>query len=133
MSGVAVVHSVLAANGALTAVVAAARIIAGNIPINTALPAIEVRRVSGTPLNFIRNTGHNQAHTERIQVSALASTYPAAEQIMKLVLNACEGQRGSLGGVTCIDVVPDFQGPDLYNEAPEFHSQSRDFMVRWTP
>lgn len=131
MSGTAVIRYLLANAVAVTAVVPAARIRAGELPINTELPGIAVTSISGQPLNFIRNPSR-QTITERVQVNVLAHSYPTVKQVLALVLAACPSQRGTVNGVAVIDIVPDFVGPDLYAESINMHSQSRDFFVRWT-
>lgn len=130
MSGVAVLRHLLANNGAVTAVVPATRIFAGDAAIKTAFPLLIVTQISGVPVNYIHN-GSRIPQIDRVQVSALATSYATVKQLMGLIFAACPSQKGTVNGVTVIDIVPDFQGPDLFNDDPVFYSQAQDFLVRW--
>jgi hypothetical protein len=76
-------------------------------------------------------------HTDRVQASVLfkgvgeGTGYPGLKAMMKLVLAACPGQRGTVNGVVVDSITPGFEGPDLYDDAVGVYSQSRDFLVRW--
>jgi hypothetical protein len=140
MSGVAVIRSKLATNAALIAVVPAARIMAGELPLNTVLPAIQVTQVSSVPRLTLAMTEPNRMHTERVQVTVLVKGpegepagggYPTLRSILALVLAACPNQRGTINGVTVDSILPDIEGPDLADVAAALYSGSRDFFVRW--
>lgn len=132
MSGTAVIRYLLANDAGVTAVVPATRIYGGDTPIEVALPALIVTQISGVPMNLIRNAGHRQAWTDRIQVSALGKTFPAVYQLIGLIRIACRSQKGTVNGVALIDIAPDFVGPDAVDESLTLYSKSIDFMVRWS-
>lgn len=140
MSGVAVIRSLIAANTAVLAVVPASRIIAGDLPLLTVLPAISITQVSSIPLNLLRTNGANKLHTDRVQVSVLfkgpqgtpsGTGYPGVKALLKLVLAACPSQRGTVNTFAVDSIQPDMEGPDLSDEATSLYSGSRDFIVKW--
>ena len=140
MSGVAVVRYLLANAAAITNVVPATRIMAGDLPLNTVMPAIAVTEISSMPLNTIRINESPKLHTERVQVSVMfkgpqgsppGTGLPGVKALLKLVLAACPSQRGTVNGILCDSIVPDVEGPDLADDAAALYSQSRDFVVKY--
>lgn len=140
MSGVAVIRYLLANNAPVVAVVPATRIVAGDLPLNTILPAISITQVSSVPMNLLRINEAAKMHTDRVQVSVLfkgpqgtpsGTGYPGVKALLLLVLAACPSQRGTVNGIAVDSIIPDLAGPDLYDEATALYSGSRDFMVRW--
>ena len=120
--------------------VPAARIVVGELPLNTVLPAIDVSEVDSIPLNFIEPNQTPKMHTDRVQVraqckgpqSATAGTGRAGLQaLLRLILAACPNQRGSINGVAVESIVPDTQMIHPYDDIDLIHSGSRDFIVRW--
>ena len=130
MSGVAIVRYLLANNANLIAVVAAAKIMPGMIPVNTVLPAISIKQISGRELDQIKR-GSNQLVSERIQVTVLALTYPTQKSILNLIRSALPGTRGTVNGFAVDSIVPDIDGPDLYSDDPIIFEQSIDYMVKY--
>lgn len=140
MSGVSVIRALLAAYAPVTAVVPATRIMAGVLPQATAMPAIAVTQVSSRPFNLLRTNEPNKLHTDRVQVTVLCkgtqgtpvgAGYPGVKALLRLVLAACPSQRGTVNGVAVDSITPDIEGPDLYDDAADLHSCSRDFLVKW--
>ena len=140
MSGVAVIRYLLANAAAVTAVIPAAKIMAGDLPLNTVMPAIAVTQISGMPYNTIKVNDSPKMHTDRVQVSVLmkgpqgspsGSGYPGVKAMMPLVLAACPNQRGTINNIVVDSIVPDILGPDLFDDATSLYSQSRDFIVKW--
>ena len=128
----AAIWYLLKTNSAVLAVVPAMRIVCGDLPINTVLPAISVKQISSVPTNLINTNEANKQHADRVQVTALfKGSYPSLKAFMKLILAACPSQRGLINGVTVDSIVPDMEGPDLYDQETDIYSQSRDFIVRW--
>lgn len=132
MSGVAVVRYLLANNAPVIALVPAARIVFGEIALNTVLPAIEVRQIIGVPRNTLAMTETGVLHSDRVQVTCLAKTWTAKEALMALLLGACAHQRGLVNGIMVDAIIRDIEGPDLSDPATSIYAGSRDFMVRWT-
>jgi hypothetical protein len=103
-----VIVALLKASTAITAIVPATRIMAGDAPIDTLKPLIVVTQISSVPEGGqIRRNEPNRVHLDRVQVSYLFDAPRAGEP--------------SAG-----------EGPDLSDAATELYSRSRDFIVRWT-
>lgn len=136
MSGVAVVRYLLAHYGSLTAVAPAARIVAGELPINTPMPAISIKQISSVRRNTVGMNETKTLVTERVQATVLMPAtkdyeYPALQSAMTLVRKACPNQRGTVAGVSVDSILPDIEGPDLEGPTPESIARSQDFFVRW--
>lgn len=140
MSGVAAIRYLLANNTAVLAVVPASRIMAGDLPLNTAMPAISVTEVDSQPRNTVAMNEPNRMHTERVQVSVLfkgpqgtpaGTGVPGVKALLPLVLAACPHTHGSVNGVNVVSILPDTEGPDLADQATALYSGSRDFIVTW--
>ena len=132
MSGVAIIRSLLASNVGLTAVVPAVRITAGITPIETPLPAISVTQISSTQrLNVAMDTTKYLV-TERVQVTVQTKTYQQQKSILALVRAALPLSRGTVNGFACDGIVPDLEGPDLFDPDSIAYFQSVDFFVRFT-
>jgi len=130
----------LATNSGVLAVVPAARIQSGDLPLNTVMPAIAVTQVSGIPRLTVAMTEPNRLNTDRVQVSVLfkgpqgtpaGTGYPGVRALLVLVLAACPNQRGTINGVAVDSILPDIEGPDLTDVATALYSGSRDFIVKW--
>jgi hypothetical protein len=130
VSGAAVARYLLANDAALTAVVAADKIKAGIVPINTTLPAISIRQISGIEHEIIKR-GSNQLVTDRVQVTVLALTYPQQKSILNLIRAALPGTRGTVNSFAVDSILPESDGPDFYNEDPVIYEQSIDYMIRF--
>jgi hypothetical protein len=139
MSGVYAVRYLLTQNALLTALVPASRIVAGELPLNTGLPAISITQISSVPTNFIQPNSTAKMHTDRVQVSVLCKApqtragtgYSGVKTLLRYVLAACANQRGNVNGVAVDSVVADIAGPDEYDDADMIHHGSRDFVVRF--
>lgn len=136
MSGVAVIRHLLASHSPLTAEVPATRIMAGDLPLNTDLPAISVTQIDSMPRHTLAMTEGNPLHSDRVQVTVHVRTdeggYPELRSLLALVLAACPNTRGTVNGVACDSVLPDVEGPDLEDAATNLLTGSRDFLVRRT-
>lgn len=131
MSGVIIIWSLLSTNAGLLAVVPAAKIMAGVIPINTVLPAISIAQISGVTRNTI---GMNEAKvlaTDRVQITVMSKTYPQQKQILDLVRAACPNTRGIVNGISCDCILSDVVGPDIYDDTSIIYLQSVDLMVKY--
>lgn len=141
MSGVAVITYLLLHDAAVTAVIPAARISAGPLPIKTVLPAIEVAHASGMPHLSLAMSEPGRMHRDRVQVTALFKTgegapqgagYPGMAALLRLILAACPNQRGTINGIAVDSILPDIEGPDVPYPDEQIVSRSRDFIVNWT-
>lgn len=137
MSGVNVIRYLLANDSGVTAVVPSTRIMAGDLPLNTAAPAIAITQVSSVPYNALRINETPKLHTDRVQVTVIRKAepadrgYPGLHSLLALVLAACPSQRGSVNSVSVDSIVPDGEGPDLPITELNLFTRSRDFLVRW--
>lgn len=130
MSGVAIARHLLANNATLTATVSADKIKPGLIPINTVLPAISIRQISGREHQVIKR-GSNQLVSERIQITAQAKTYTDQKAIIALIRAALPGTHGSVNGFTVGSLTYESDGPDLEYENPVIFEQSLDYFVKY--
>lgn len=140
MSGVAVIRYLLANAAAVTAVVPATRIMAGDLPLKIELPAIGITLISGIPRLTVSMRETPRMQTDRVQVTAMLKGpygtpqglgYPGARALLALILAACPNQNGSINGVVVDSILPDIEGPDLQDAAADLYSCSRDFIVKW--
>ena len=136
-SGVAVIQYLLAHNNAVLDVVPAARIMAGDLPLKTAMPAIAVKQIDSVPFNTIRTNETPKLHTDRVQVTVYRKAepddrgYPGLKSLLTLVLAACPSQRGSVNGIAVESIVPGVEGPDLPIPEMSLFTRSRDFIVKF--
>jgi hypothetical protein len=146
MSGVSVIWYLLKTNAPVLAAlgvgppVATARIMAGDLPLNTVMPAIQVTQISSVPYNTVKMGEPRVQHTDRVQVSVLFKGpqgtpvglgYPGVRAMLKLVLAACPHTHGTVNNIDVDSIIPDVEGPDLSDDATALYSGSRDFFVRW--
>ena len=140
MSGVIVIRALLVASAPVVAVVPSTRIMAGDLPLNTVMPAIAITQISSLPHNTVYMREPRMQHTDRIQVSVLfkgpqgtpaGTGYPGVRAMLKLVLAACPHTHGTVNGIDVDSIIPDVEGPDLSDDATALYSGSRDFIVRW--
>lgn len=131
MSGVAIARYLLAHHAGLTAVVPAARIVAGVVPPGTVLPAIGITQVSGSERNTVAGTEPKKLVAERVQVTILAASYPQQKELLGLLPSALPATRGTINGFACDSITPEGEGPDLYSADPVIYEQSKDFFIRY--
>ena len=132
MSGVAIVRALLAADAALVAVIPAARIFAGAIPLNTPLPAISVTQTSGSERLTVAMNDAKRLVTERVQVTVCAKSYPSQKALIALARKALPNSRAVINGFDCDSVLPGPEGPDLYDPTAIIYEQSQDFFVKFS-
>jgi len=130
VSGVAVIRYLLANNASLTATVSADKIKPGLIPINTVLPAVSIRQISGREHQVIKR-GSNQLVSERIQITAQAKTYTEQKAIIALIRAALPGTHATVNGFTVDSLTYESDGPDLEYENPVIFEQSLDYFVKF--
>lgn len=129
MAGVSAVRYLLANNAALVALVPAAKIFVGVVPLNTVLPAIAVTQVDGVPNLTVAMTESGKIQTDRVQVTVQSKTYQT--DITAAALAALPNTRGTVNGTRLDSVLPDAEGPDLFDDSAVIYERSRDFIVRW--
>lgn len=129
MSGASAVRYILANNSSLIALVPAAKIFVGVVPLNTVLPAIGVTRVDEVPTLTVAMTEPGRINGERVQVTVLSKTYQTS--ITAAMLAALPNQTGTVNSTKIDSIVPLGGGPDLYDDAAGIYERSYDFRVRW--
>ena len=127
-----VINNLLNAAAGITALVgsgSAARIYPGIVPQDSALPALVVEHISGNELTTLDANAAFGLVQSRIQVTALAKTYPEVKALIEQVRIACNYQRGVIATVRVVSVLRDTVGPDLRDDDMQIYSQSIDFQV----
>lgn len=128
MNGVVAVRALLVAHTPLTSLVPVAQIVAGVVRQGSALPALSLMSVSSIDRNIIK-PGAVRRVTERVQITVLAATYPAAKAILKAVRQAAADRSPATTGITQVIVHTDSAGPDFLDEQAGIHMQTQDFRV----
>lgn len=121
------IRALLAGAAAITAHVAD-RVMAGDVPEGTAMPALGIKEISSVPVGAIDAQAEQSVVVTRVQVMVMAKAYPEVKPLRDLVRRACNFQRGPIAGVDVISIERDTIGPDLQDEAGN-HFQSIDFKV----
>lgn len=130
MSGAAIVRALLAGSAPVLALVPAARIITGQIPQGTVLPAIGVTPVGG--FEKAQSTARNlpqKMTEERIQVTVWAKNYMDVEKVLKAASIGPGVHTGTVVGFKVRAVLPSTTGPYIGPQGDEIHERSRDFVV----
>ena len=125
---VKVIRALLVANAATIAVVPADRIVAGVVPVDTALPALSVTHISTVPIGAIDAVAEFTLVRSRVQVTVVTSDYPAGKELADIVRRACNFKRGLIAGLEVASITRDTVGPDYQDQAGA-HFGSIDFMV----
>ena len=131
MSATAIARHLLVNNVALTALIPAARIFTGAVPVGTEMPAIAVGGVSGMPRNIVAMNATKSLVTARVQVTIYAKTYALQKQYLALVLAALPNTHGTVNTFDCDSILPDTEGPDIYDDVLIVYEQSQDFMIKY--
>jgi hypothetical protein len=128
MSDVKAIRYLLANNVSLVAVVPAAKIMAGLIPQGTVLPAIAVSHVSTTRQRMIASPGV-ELLTSRVQITAIATSYPQQKTILGLIKAALPRTRGTVNGVTVGSLLFELAGPDFRDDEIVSFMGSLDYII----
>jgi len=132
VSAIKAISYLLSHNSNLIAAVPAAKIFAGQIPINTVLPAVAVNEISTTEYLTVALNESKVTETTRVQVSVQTKTYATQKSILELVRKALPNTHATVNGVDVDSIVPEGAGPDLRDDDANIFMQSRDFMVRFS-
>jgi hypothetical protein len=127
---VKVIRALLVGAAAVTAKVPAAQIAAGVVKEGTPLPAYGLTEIGLVPVGAIDGQAEYSVVTSRVQVTAMAKSYPEVKELLDLARRACNFQRGRIAGLDVVSVVRATVGPDLEDDAGQ-HFQSIDFMVTY--
>lgn len=131
MSAVKAIRALLVASAPVTALCPAARIMAGTVPQNLALPALSITEVSLVPISRIDAQADHNLVVSRVQVTVMAESYPAVKPLLDAARKACNYERGTIAGVGIVSIVRESVGPDFSNDGATVHFQSLDFKVTY--
>lgn len=130
MDGVAIMRALLSAHAPLTALVPAANIRAGTVPVGV-MPAIGIKEISRIETETVSRSQASVMVVSRIQVTVYANTFPAKKDLIRAVKLGEGTHRGIVAGVTVRSVLRDIVGPDFDDDAAKVYEQSRDFKVTY--
>lgn len=108
------------------------RVYPGRRPQASALPAIDLGRVSGAPV--YSNDGETGLERARIEINCWAATYTSAKTVARAVKAALSAFFGEAGGINFQYILLDTERdlPETgANQAEYLHRTSLDFIV-WT-
>lgn len=125
-----IIAKLLATSG-VTALVAT-RVYPGRRPQASALPAIDLARISGAPL--YSNDGETGLESARVEINCWGSSYSSAKTVARAVKDALSAFFGTVGGVNFQYILLEDER-DLSetgsNQADYLYRMSLDFTV-WT-
>ncbi len=130
MNGVATIRQLLTQDGELLALVPATRIMAGVLPLGTALPAIGISQVSSIDRNIVA-PGAGRHVVDRVQVTVLAADYPELRAVLAAAKAAAADMQPTVAGITAVTVHSDGAGPDFMDEGTSLHAGTQDFRVEY--
>ncbi len=132
MSGVAAVLSALVADADLLALVPVARIQAGTLPVGTPLPALSVTLVSSSDRNIVAPSASRFVR-ERVQVTVMASNFPAQQAIIKAVRGAAADRVAvEVSGLAGVTIHTDGRGADQMSQQAGLFIGTQDFRVTYS-
>jgi hypothetical protein len=129
MAGISVIFWMLKSDAALTALVPAERVCAGELPDGAIVPAISLHEISRVERHQVSALG-NTLVTSRVQATAIADTYPDQERLVALMGAAVANLRGTVNGIPVDSIMRDIVGPDMRSLEPRRFMKSRDYIVK---
>lgn len=123
-----VIKTLLEGASGVTALVGA-RIYGFQLPQKPTLPALVYTAISSNDVPPINQFAGANIARSRIQVSAFAADYPGVKALLEQVRLACSYKNGTIATYAVVSVMPDVEGPDLWEENFLVPYQSRDFIV----
>ncbi len=123
-----VIRALLLQAGAVTALVSD-RCYPGQLPQGCPLPALVIEHISTVDLPTLDAAAAYGLTRSRIQVTVLASTYPAQKALAAAAVAACKYQRGLIAGIRVITVTRELLGPDQRDDDRSVFHQSIDFLI----
>lgn len=128
MSGVAVILSLCAGDGTVTGIIPADRIVAGTLPLDTALPALGIETISEIDVRVL-NRGAWRRVRERVQTRVIGSDYAQAHDLIKAVKRACADKFPAIAGLQNVNVLSVSGGPEGYHPVIGAPQRTHDFLV----
>lgn len=132
MSGVAIVRDMLATNTNLLVFVPSSSIISGVLPLKTQLPAISISQISSVKRLTVGMDEESSLIKDRVQVTSVAKNYTQMKTILSLVREALPLSKGMTDNFYCDSILPDSEGPDIFDADALLHMGSQDFVVRYS-
>ncbi len=132
MSGVAIINYMLSNDGGLISAVDPINIISGDVPINSVLPAIGIKKITGKDKEFISRSGA-QFVTQRIRITVScgeAQGNHRAEEILNNVRDSLPPTRGMVLTYQVDSITPDID-TELEYENPKIYCQIIDYIVKF--
>ena len=129
MSGEKVIYNLLSSNATLKAVVPTSRMFAGVIPIGATYPALCYNLVSDNDTTSIGMTVMKSL--ARVQVTAVATSYPAVKALLKLIEAACKNKQGTFNGVKTNYVLKSSTGADYRDDETNVFYSTIDFNIMY--
>lgn len=129
MSAEKVIYNLLSTNTALKAVVPTTRMYAGVIPVGAIYPALCYNLISDNDVTSIGMT--TMKSLARIQVTAVATTYPAVKSLLKLIEAACKNKQGTFNGVKTDYVLKSDIGADYRDDDTNVFYSTIDFNIMY--
>ena len=127
MSAEKVIYNLLSTNNALKAVVPTSRMYAGVIPVGAVYPALCYNLVSSQDVTAIGLT--TMKSRSRVQVTAVATSYPAVKALADLVRVACNLKQGTFNTVVTDSVIMDNIGADYRDDETGVFYSTLDFNI----
>ena len=127
MSAEKVIYNLLSTNIALKAVVPTTRMYAGLIPVGATYPALCYNLVSSVDITAIGLT--TMKSRSRVQVTAVATSYPAVKALADLVRVACNLKQGTFNTVVTDSVIMDNIGADYRDDQTGVFYSTLDFNI----
>lgn len=132
MNGVAALRSVLTADAAMLLLVPSERIVAGDLTMDTALPAVTVQSISAVDMN-IPSPAAERFVRERVQATVHATSYEQQKEVLAAVKKAAaDVLYPVVEGITGVTIHTDGQGPDFFSEDASVYLGSMDFMIKYS-
>lgn len=127
MSAEKVIYNLLSTDTALKAIVPTSRMYAGVIPIDATYPALCYNLVSSVDVTAIELT--TMKSRSRIQVTAVATSYPAVKALVDKIRVACNLKRGVFNTVVTDSVIMDNIGADYRDDETGVFYSTLDFNI----
>lgn len=127
MSAEKVIYNLLSTNVALVAVVPTSRMYSGVIPIDATYPALCYNLVSSFDETAIGLT--TMKSRSRVQVTAVATSYPAVKALVDKIRVACNLKRGTFNTVVTDSVIMDNIGADYRDDETGVFYSTVDFNI----
>ncbi len=131
MSDWKIIRALLVAHDPLIAVVPSNKIVAGDLPQSTVLPAISIQSISNIEQSKVSDTSSTVLMFARVQVTVHASSLKQQAEVLALVGRAIRGGRRIVAEVQVVDIQRDLIGPDMSDSAAGIFEQTRDFRVKY--